>query len=929
MGGTATFDFTGTGAGLPATFTREHRGRQPHGQRAVRLHRRPVRDQGRPGDARARLDAHQHRVHGERRGDHHRHRHRRHLRPGRHRRLRPGRHHRPGRDRRRGHPDLHVHEHPNASLTISKTTEGGDGNFDFTGTGTGVPAAFASATAADTGAYAGNPITFGPTQFGTKTVTETVPAGWTLTDIVCAGDTTGVLIGADADFDAGDQRLGAHRCGRQRRLHVHEHRGRSSWSSRRSSSTTTAARRPSTTSASPPAPARSPSAPRSRPRPTPSPTPRRRSRSRPAPTPWPSSRLDGYEPSDWTCTNGDGGTFDAGSVTLAAGDPTVTCSITNDDQPVSLVIEKVVVNDDGGTAVVDDFGITTSAGALAFGAPVEAPADTFTYTAATLEVAPGTYTLAELELAGYEPTDWTCTNGDGGTFDAGAVTLAAGDPPVTCSITNDDQPVEPGHREGRRQRRRRHGDRRRLRDHHQRRRARLRRPGRGPGRHLHLHRRDARGRARHLHPRRARARRLRADRLDLHQRRRRHVRRGLGHPRRRRPTVTCSITNDDQPVSLVIEKVVVNDDGGTATVDDFGITTSAGALAFGAPVEAPADTFTYTAATLEVAPGTYTLAELELDGLRADRLDLHQRRRRHVRRGRGHPRRGRPDRHLLDHQRRPAGQPRHREGRRQRRRRHRDRRRLRHHHQRRRARLRRPGRGPGRHLHLHRRDARGRARHLHPRRARGDRLRADRLDLHQRRRRHVRRGLGHPRRRRPTGDLLDHQRRPAGQPGHREGRRQRRRRHARPSTTSASPPAPARSPSAPPVEAPADTFTYTAATLEVAPGTYDLAELEVAGYEPTDWTCTNGDGGTFDAGCVTLAAATRPSPARSPTTTRPVLSCRVKAPCRRPTARAGHRRHHCPAIHASRGRRCCSRLLIAIVAAGVTIARRWRSVDAA
>ena len=74
--------------------------------------------------------------------------------------------------------------------------------------------------------------------------------------------------------------------------------------------------------------------------------------------------MAGYEPSDWTCSNGDGGAFDDGSVTVAVGDEPVTCSITNDDQPVELIIEKVVVNDDGGTAVVDDFGITTSAGDL-------------------------------------------------------------------------------------------------------------------------------------------------------------------------------------------------------------------------------------------------------------------------------------------------------------------------------------------------------------------------------------------------------------------------------------------------------------------------------------------------------------------------------------------------------------------------------------
>ena len=148
--------------------------------------------------------------------------------------------------------------------------------------------------------------------------------------------------------------------------------------------------------------------------------------------------MAGYAPTAWTCTNGDGGAFDAGTVTVAAGDAPVTCSITNDDQPVQLTVVKRIINDDGGTAIVDDFGITTSAGTLAFGAAVEAPTDTFTYTAATLEVAPGTYTLAELAVAGYAPTAWTCTNGGGGAFDAGTVTVAAGDEPVTCSITNDD-----------------------------------------------------------------------------------------------------------------------------------------------------------------------------------------------------------------------------------------------------------------------------------------------------------------------------------------------------------------------------------------------------------------------------------------------------------------------------------------------------------
>ena len=223
-----------------------------------------------------------------------------------------------------------------------------------------------------------------------------------------------------------------------------------------------------------------------------------------------------------------------------------------------------------------------------------------------------------------------------------SVTLAAGDAPVTCSITNDDQPVEP--RSSRRSSSTTTaaravvddfgittdaGD------------ARVRRRRRGPDRHVHLHRRDPRGRARHVHPRRARrwpaTRRPPGPAPTVTAARSTRAR----SPSRRATTpVTCSITNDDQPVSLIIEKVVVNDDGGTAVVDDFGITTDAGD-----------------------------------------------------------------------------------------------------------ARVRRRRRGPHRHVHLHRRDPRGRARHVHPRRARGGRLRADRLDLHQRRRRRVRRGHRSPSRR--------------------------------------------------------------------------------------------------------------------------------------------------------------------------------------
>ena len=298
-----------------------------------------------------------------------------------------------------------------------------------------------------------------------------------------------------------------------------------------------------------------------------------------------------------------------------------------------------------------DFGITTSAGALVFGAPVEAPADTFTYTAATLQVAPGTYTLAELALAGYAPSDWTCTNGGGGAFDAGSVTLAAGDPTVTCSITNDDQPValvirkvvvnddggsavvgdfgittsagalafgaavEP-------------------------------RPTPSPTPPRPCRSRPARTawpsspwpatrrptgpaptaaaapstraaspspRATRRSPARSPRRPARRPRHPQGRRQRRRRQRGRGrlrdHDQRRRARLR-------------------------------------------GPVEAPADTFTYTAATLQVAPGTYSLAELALAGYTPSDWTCTNGGGGAVRRGQRHPRRGRPDGHLLDHQRR-------------------------------------------------------------------------------------------------------------------------------------------------------------------------------------------------------------------------------------------------------------------------------------
>ncbi|MCK5923965.1 MAG: DUF11 domain-containing protein, partial [Methylococcales bacterium] len=183
----------------------------------------------------------------------------------------------------------------------------------------------------------------------------------------------------------------------------------------------------------------------------------------------------------------------------------VTCTISNDDDVASLLIIKDVVNDNGGDAVLGDFGITTSAGALAFDAGTVAGATT-TYTATALTVDSNTaFDLAEVDFAGYTEGDWTCSNGDGGTFDTGSVTLNEGE------------------------------------------------------------------------------------------------------------TVTCTIVNDDDTASLTIVKEVLNDNGGTGVVADFGITTDAGALVFDAGTTA-GDTTTYTATTLPVNANTaFSLSEIDLD----------------------------------------------------------------------------------------------------------------------------------------------------------------------------------------------------------------------------------------------------------------------------------------------------------------------------
>jgi len=124
-----------------------------------------------------------------------------------------------------------------------------------------------------------------------------------------------------------------------------------------------------------------------------------------------------------------------GSVTLVAGDSKI-CTITNNDiaippvssHPATLHIIKVVVNDDGGKAVVSDAivhvmnGVGDVAGSPAAG--TSSPGKAYTIEA-------GTYSVSEDFFPGYT------VKISGDCSDSGIVKLAEGDD-KTCIITNND-----------------------------------------------------------------------------------------------------------------------------------------------------------------------------------------------------------------------------------------------------------------------------------------------------------------------------------------------------------------------------------------------------------------------------------------------------------------------------------------------------------
>jgi len=102
----------------------------------------------------------------------------------------------------------------------------------------------------------------------------------------------------------------------------------------------------------------------------------------------------------------------------------------NNNGIASLIVEKVIVSDNGGTATLDDFDVSVNGTEVVW-------TDPNSTTGGSEEVATsaGTYILSEGSVAGYSNGTWSCT---GGTFTAPDQIQVAPDEDVVCTITNDD-----------------------------------------------------------------------------------------------------------------------------------------------------------------------------------------------------------------------------------------------------------------------------------------------------------------------------------------------------------------------------------------------------------------------------------------------------------------------------------------------------------
>ena len=136
----------------------------------------------------------------------------------------------------------------------------------------------------------------------------------------------------------------------------------------------------------------------------------------------------GYAQGTFSCVTNGGAPVSGDSITLSVGDFAV-CTVNNNDIPPQLHLRKIVVNNNGGTATVDDFTLTangTGSNDLSGTSPVDSGSG----------LQADTWALSESNVGGYTASAWSCV---GGTQNGSNITVGiAGE--ATCTITNDDQP---------------------------------------------------------------------------------------------------------------------------------------------------------------------------------------------------------------------------------------------------------------------------------------------------------------------------------------------------------------------------------------------------------------------------------------------------------------------------------------------------------
>ncbi|MFL5679457.1 MAG: hypothetical protein ACJ77B_02510, partial [Chloroflexota bacterium] len=147
------------------------------------------------------------------------------------------------------------------------------------------------------------------------------------------------------------------------------------------------------------------------------------------------STIAGYTAGYWSCT---GGALNGAktAVTVSLGSAAV-CTIHNADNAPTLLLQKNVINDNGGTATAANWTLSAATTATGFtGRNFSSPGNA---TVGNAVFAGKTYSLSESTVYGYGSTgQWDCT---AGTLNVAknAVTLALGQH-ATCTITNNDLP---------------------------------------------------------------------------------------------------------------------------------------------------------------------------------------------------------------------------------------------------------------------------------------------------------------------------------------------------------------------------------------------------------------------------------------------------------------------------------------------------------